>query len=130
MIGRRFWSRSAQARAGGGSPKPLSLSGQIKPLPPQRSAPELLDPRQIDQDALRRRLDWSILYRQHLTTGSNSSLLPLGPRSCRIVPAWPNPRLAQRSRPKSPSEQNMNIFYIIGVVVVIVVVAGFLGLHV
>jgi hypothetical protein len=29
-----------------------------------------------------------------------------------------------------PSENKMNIFYIIGVVVVIVVVAGFLGLHV
>jgi hypothetical protein len=28
------------------------------------------------------------------------------------------------------SEYKMNIFYIIGVVVVIVVVAGFLGLHV
>jgi len=28
------------------------------------------------------------------------------------------------------SEYTMNIFYIIGVVVVIVVVAGFLGLHV
>jgi hypothetical protein len=30
----------------------------------------------------------------------------------------------------SQSEYMMNIFYIIGVVVVIVVVAGFLGLHV
>jgi LPXTG-motif cell wall-anchored protein len=28
------------------------------------------------------------------------------------------------------SEYNMNIFYIIGVVVVIIVIAGFLGLHV
>jgi hypothetical protein len=28
------------------------------------------------------------------------------------------------------SEQKMNIFYIIGVVVVIIVVAGFFGLHI
>jgi hypothetical protein len=27
------------------------------------------------------------------------------------------------------SEQNMNIFYIIGVVVVVIVVAGYLGVH-
>jgi hypothetical protein len=32
--------------------------------------------------------------------------------------------------PTSRSECTMNIFYIIGVVVVIVLVAGFLGLHV
>jgi hypothetical protein len=32
--------------------------------------------------------------------------------------------------PASESEHTMNIFYIIGVVVVIIVVAGFFGLHV
>jgi hypothetical protein len=35
------------------------------------------------------------------------------------------------SKPRTPeSENKMNIFYIIGVVVVIVIVAGYLGLHV
>jgi hypothetical protein len=37
---------------------------------------------------------------------------------------------AQQSRPESHRRKTMNIFYIIGVVVVIVVVAGFLGLRV
>jgi hypothetical protein len=43
----------------------------------------------------------------------------------------PSERRAFISKPRmSRSEYTMNIFYIIGVVVVIVVVAGFLGLHV
>ena len=46
------------------------------------------------------------------TRSVNERMLPR--QSCRYIPQ---------------SEHTMNIFYIIGVVVVIVVVAGFLGVH-
>jgi hypothetical protein len=42
---------------------------------------------------------------------------------------WSNRYFILRSR-KSQSEHTMNIFYIIGVVVVVLVIAGYLGLHV
>jgi hypothetical protein len=45
------------------------------------------------------------------------------------VPSGPGVPVLLKSR-MPRSEYAMNIFYIIGVVVVIVVVAGFLGLHV
>jgi hypothetical protein len=45
------------------------------------------------------------------------------------VPSGPGVPILLKSR-MPRSEYAMNIFYIIGVVVVIVVIAGFLGLHV
>jgi hypothetical protein len=42
---------------------------------------------------------------------------------------WPGARRLQVEVAHASSEDTMNIFYIIGVVVVVVIVAGYLGVH-
>jgi hypothetical protein len=62
-----------------------------------------------------------------LTVGLFATLRGKSARTLVRFCSW---QRAQQSTPESHRRTTMNIFYIIGVVVVIVVVAGFLGLHV